>query len=258
MDYVKPEDARGMKGLRLVLTQAAFGPWGQAVKKMLEYKGVSYIPVAQLAGGANEELVKWTGTRNAPTIVYNDEPPLSRWFDQIPFVEKLKPTPPLLPIDSASRIEVFGIIHEIAGEWGIGWCRRLMMFNDIDTTTKKSGEKLAANLSTMMNQYGYATQNAESAPARVADIIKTLAQRLKAQRAKGSRFFVGSQLSAADIYWAAFSYMIELLPDEIAPMPEEMRKLRECRDPTILAAKDPILIEHRNEMFTKYLGKCEF
>lgn len=258
MEYVKPEDARGMKGLRLVLTQAAFGPWGQAVKKMLEYKGLSYIPVAQQAGGANEELVEWTGTRNAPTIIYNEEPPLTRWFDQIPFVEKLEPTPPLLPIESASRIEVFGIIHEIGGEWGLGWCRRLMMFNDIDVTTKKSGGSLAPNMSTMMNQYGFATQNAESAPARVADIIKTFAHRLKDQRAKGSRFFVGSQLTAADIYWAAFSYMIELLPDEIAPMPEEMRKLRECRDPTILAAKDPILIEHRTEMFTKYLGKCEF
>jgi glutathione S-transferase len=258
MEYLMPEDARKMKGLRLVLTQAAFGPWGQAVKKMLELKGIPYIPVAQIAGEANTELVNWTGTRNAPTIMYDDEPPVTRWFDQIPFIEKLKPTPPLLPVDSGARIEVFGITHEIAGEWGFGWCRRLMMFNDMDVAAKNAGNNVPAGISTLMNQYGYATQNAASAPARVADIIKTLAQRLKDQRKKGSPYFVGNQLTVADIYWASFSYMVELLPDEISYMPADMRPLRECRDPTILAAKDPILIEHRNEMFAKHLGKCEF
>ena len=247
-----------MKGLRLVLTQAAFGPWGQAIKKMLEYRKMPYIPVGQVAGEPNEELVKWTGTRNAPTIVYNDEPPLSRWFDQIPFVEKLAPSPPLLPADSAARAQVFGIVNEIAGEWGFGWCSRLMMFNQVDTASKKAGGGPPPTISTLMDLYGYGAQTVENAPARIIDIIKTLAKVLHEQRAKGSRFFVGTQLTAADVYWAAFSYMVELLPDDIHYMPEDMRALRDCKHPDILAAKDAILIEHRNAMFREHLGKCEF
>jgi glutathione S-transferase len=259
MEYVKPEDARNMKGVRVVLTQAAFGPWGQAVKKMLELKGIPYIPVAQLAGQPNEELVKWTGTRNAPTIVRDDEAPVTRWFDQIPYINNMSPKNSFIPVDSPSRIEMFGIVHEIAGEWGFGWCRRLMMFDMTEKATKSAGKELAPMFNTMFNAYGFQAETAENAAPRVVDIIKTLSERLKAQKAKGSEFFVGKQLSAADIYWAAFSYMVELLPDDICPMPADMRELRECKDPRILAVKDPILIEHRNNVLRKYLGgKCEF
>jgi glutathione S-transferase len=259
MDYLKPENAQHLRGIRLVLTQEAFGPWGQAVKKMLEYKQIPYIAVAQRAGEPNEELVKWTGTRNAPTIVKDDESPVTRWFDQIPYIENMKPTPPLIPADSESRLQMFGIVHELAGEWGLGWCRRLMMMNDVDRGTKSAGKPLAATFSALMNTYGFSAQRAESASERVADIVTNLARRLKEQKAKGSRFLVGSFLTAADIYWVSFSYMIELFPEELSSLPSQMRELRACRDPAILAAKDPILFEHRNEVTRKYLGgKFEF
>jgi glutathione S-transferase len=259
MEYLKPENARQLPGVRLVLTQEAFGPWGQAVKKMLEFKQIPYIAVAQRAGEPNEELVKWTGTRNAPTIVKDDEPPVTRWFDQIPYIENMKPTPALIPPDSDSRVQMFGIIHELAGESGVGWCRRLMMMNDIDRGTKSAGKPLAPMMTTLMNTYGFAGQSSENAAERVADIVANLVRRLKDQRARGSRFFVGSELTAADIYWASFSYMIQLLPDDISYLPPEMRELRECRDTAILAAKDPILFEHRDEVTRGYLGgKFEF
>jgi hypothetical protein len=70
---------------------------------------------------------------------------------------------------------------------------------------------------------------------------------------------VGSNLTAADIYWVCFSYLIGLLPDDICAMTADMRQLRECRDPAILAAKDPVLFEHRDEVARKYLsGKFDF
>jgi glutathione S-transferase len=258
MEYVKPEEARKMSGVRVALTVGAFGPWGQAVKKMLEYKKIPYVPVAQHAGGENEELVKWTGTRNAPTIIHDDHPPLTRWLDQIAFVENIRPSPPLLPKDAASRIIAQGIIHELAGEWGFGWCRRLMLFDDMVQAQKKTGDKPGGGVQTMMNQYGFSDQTAANAPERIVDILNTLAQRLKDQRAKGSRFLVGNDLTAADIYWASFSSMLQPLENDMCPMSDEMRKSRTPTHPMIIAAKDPILLEHRNEIFAKYLGPVEF
>jgi glutathione S-transferase len=254
MEYLKPENAKNLKGIRVVLTRDAFGPWGQAVKKMLEYKQIPYLAVEQRAGEANPELVEWTGTRNAPTIVNDDEPPITRWLDQIFYIENLRPTPSLIPPDSESRLQMFGIIHELAGEWGLGWCRRLMMMSDLERGMKAAGKPVAPTISTLKDAYGFTTQNVENAGRRVADIVSNLARRLNEQRAKGSRFFIGSHLSAADIYWVAFSYMIELLPDDLCSMSAEMRELRECRHPDILAAKDPVLSEHRNEVARTYLG----
>jgi glutathione S-transferase len=254
MQYLKPQDAKRLDGVRVVLTQEAFGPWGQAVKKMLEYKQIPYAAVAQRAGEPNTELVEWTGTRNAPTIVKDDEPPVTRWLDQIAYIENMKMTPALVPADSESRLQMFGIVHELAGEWGLGWCRRLMMMNDIENGMKAAGKPLAPMISTLMDEYGFDAQTAQNAPRRVADIIANLARRLKQQQASGSRFFIGSRLTAADIYWVSFSYMIELLPDDLCVMSADMRQLRECRDPVILAAKDPILFEHRDEVARKYLG----
>jgi glutathione S-transferase len=259
MQYLKPQDAKHLTGVRVVLTQEAFGPWGQAVKKMLEYKQIPYVAVAQRAGEPNPELVEWTGTRNAPTIVVDDEPPVTRWLDQISYIDNMKPTPLLIPLDSESRLEIFGIIHELAGEWGLGWCRRLMMMGDIERGVKAAGKPLPAMISNLMGEYGFSAQNVQNAPRRVADIIATLARRLKQQHARGSRFLVGSNLTAADIYWVCFSYLIGLLPDDICAMTADMRQLRECRDPAILAAKDPVLFEHRDEVARKYLsGKFDF
>jgi glutathione S-transferase len=186
--------------------------------------------------------------------VKDDGPPVTRWFDQIPYIENMKRPPPLIPAESEARLQMFGIIHELAGEWGLGWCRRLMMMSDIDRNLKSAGKPLAPTVSALMDEYGFSAQNAENASARVADIISNLARRLREQRANGSRFFIGSQLTAADIYWVSFSYMIEPLPDDLCSMPAEMRQLRECRDPAILGAKDPILFEHRDQVARQYLG----
>jgi glutathione S-transferase len=258
MDYLAPEQARDMPGVRVALTVRAFGPWGQAVKKMLEYKSIPYVAVAQYAGEPNDALVQWTGTRNAPTLVHDDNPPLTRWLDQIAFVESHKPHPALLPKDSESRIVVLGLIHELAGEWGFGWCRRLMLLDDAAAAKKIAAEASPAGFKLIMNQYGFNPLSVAAAPERIVDILETLTKRLKAQQRRGSPFLVGSVLTAADIYWACFSSMLEPLPDELCPMPPEMRQNRMPRDPRILPAKDPILLEHRNAMFAKHLGPCAF
>ena len=43
-------EARNHKGVRLVLTASAPGPWGEAIKGMLHVKQIPYVRVRQNAG----------------------------------------------------------------------------------------------------------------------------------------------------------------------------------------------------------------
>jgi glutathione S-transferase len=252
-EYVEVNEARRLPGIRLALSKGQPGLWGQAVKQMLGYKGLPFVPVLQRGGEANEELLAWTGQRNAPVLVYDERPALSRWQDMIPFIDQLKPTPLLQPEASHARALHYGIINELAGEWGYGWCARLLIFRAMKATSAAAGEALPAPMAAMLAQYGYSDDAAAKAPARCADILRMLAAQLHAQRDQGSAFFVGSAVTAADIYWACFSNLLEPWPEwacDITPPPKPSRG---PKDPLILAAKDPILIEHRDNMFRKFL-----
>src|SRR5579871_5139452 len=116
MEYLTPEQAQDLPGLRLVLTAGVPGPWGEAAKAIFRYKGIPFTPVAQLAGQANEALVRWTGFRNAPVVIYEDERPIDRWSDILFLAERLRPEPTLLPPNSLDRALVFGISNEMCGE----------------------------------------------------------------------------------------------------------------------------------------------
>ena len=67
--------------MRLVLTANMPGPWGEAAKAVLSARQVSYLPVAQAVMESNDELHAWTGVRNAPVAVLDEEPPLTTWLD---------------------------------------------------------------------------------------------------------------------------------------------------------------------------------
>ncbi|MBM4256712.1 MAG: hypothetical protein FJ147_12545 [Deltaproteobacteria bacterium] len=72
-------EAKNLSGLRLALTVGGPAPWSMAAKSILHVKKIPYVPVAQHGGEANEELLAWTGHRNAPVAVYNNEPPRTGW-----------------------------------------------------------------------------------------------------------------------------------------------------------------------------------
>ena len=103
MDYVEVRDARTMSGLRLALTVGVPGPWSESAKCICQYKDIDYVPVAQYASRDNDELVDWTGIRNAPIAVYEDEPPRSNFQDIVALAERLQPEPRLIPDDPTER-----------------------------------------------------------------------------------------------------------------------------------------------------------
>ena len=91
MEYISVEAAIAIGGFRLVLTAGVPGPWGEAAKSILAYKGIEYTPVYQEGAGENEALRQWTGQTSAPVAVYDDLPPACHWFDLLMLAERLAP-----------------------------------------------------------------------------------------------------------------------------------------------------------------------
>jgi glutathione S-transferase len=102
-------------------------------------------------------------------------------------------------------------------------------------------------------KYLFSEEAAAAAPARVASILKLLAERLDRQKARGSKFFIGDKLSAADIYWATFAALIRPMPPELCPMATSFREMYTERNPLIVAATAPSLMEHRDFIYREYL-----
>ena len=84
-------------------------------------------------------------------------------------------------------------------------------------------------------------------------MVTLLSRTLLDQRDRGSDYFVGSALTAVDIYWATFAAMLEPLPPEQCPMQDGMRATYTVTNEEHLAAADPILLDHRNRIYREHL-----
>ncbi len=242
MKYVDINEAIKADGLRIVIVKAMPSAWGVAAKAMMEFKSLDFLCAYQIPMSDNPELLAWSGTNSAPVVAWNDEPPINRWDDILLLLERLAPEPRLVPEDPAGRIEVFGIGHEICGELGFGWNRR------IDLMRPAPGEEPGP----FAKKYHYREADAARANARVVALMGELAKRLKKQKQNGSDYLVGQAVTAADFYWAAFSNFVDLQPPEEMPMNPDARPMFENTPAEITAALDPILIEHRNRIMHKY------
>jgi glutathione S-transferase len=120
-------------------------------------------------------------------------------------------------------------------------------------TDPNAAEEMRKAMLTFGTKYGYSPAAAASAPAKAAQVIQALAAQLQAQLSRGSRFLIGDQLSALDIYWAVFAALIDPLPDNLCPMPSEFRRRYYCEDSAIRAATTPHLLAHRDFIYHEYL-----
>src|SRR6267142_1846351 len=149
VQYVSVEDAIQRGGLRMVVVGGVPSPWGEAAK----------------------------GT--GPVAVYEDERPRDGWAEILLLAERLAPTPSLLPADAAERALVFGLAHEICGEVGLGWSRRLQLVHAGLHGAGGFPERVAKYLG---KKYGYSPELGAASGARVAELVGMLVARLKAQR----------------------------------------------------------------------------
>ena len=251
MDYVEAKDAQGLSGLRLALTYKVPNPSGEAAKAIFHVKGLAFTPVAQHASQPNEDLLAWTGHRNAPVAVWNDEPARAGWAEILMLAERLAPQPPLLPADREQRAWVFGLSNEICGEDGFAWNSRLLMFPEQAAGEKRNDEDTWTELLT--SRYGGSREAVQSARDKAGAVLRLLARQLHAQAAKGSRYLVGEGLTAADLYWATLSIGVAQLPQEMCDTPRFLRKVWGAMGERLADDLDPILVAHRDFIWSTYL-----
>jgi len=151
---------------------------------------------------------------------------------------------------------MFGLAHELAGENGLGWSRRLMMLDgtlSLPASVLPEGHPVRVQVQALGRKYGYSQPAAQAAPARVASILRLFSDQLAEQQRRGRRHLVGERLSALDIYWAAFGAMVSPLPESQCAMPASMRPLYELGDPTLRSACSPELLAHRDFVYREHL-----
>ena len=252
-DYVPIEQARTMPGLRLVATPGIPNPWTEAAKGILHVKRLDHVRVPQIAGETNDELVAWTGFNGAPILIHDDLHPRAGWIDILLLAERLAPEPRLIPEDEDDRAAMFGLAHEICSEDGFAWNRRLLFFADAEAALAKLGDSVdRGGFDRMNRKYGHGG-DAAHARARLTAVLRLLSERLLAQRAIGSRYYIGDGLTALDIYSATFMAMVRPLPLDLCPISPDLHASYTATDPAITAAADEILFEHRDFIYRTYL-----
>ncbi|MEE4147089.1 MAG: hypothetical protein V2I26_19955 [Halieaceae bacterium] len=253
MEYLSVEEARQRDGLRVALSAGVPAPWSEAAKAVFAAKRIPYVAVAQAVGVDNDELVAWTGHRNAPTAMYRDEPPRVTWLDILNLAERLAPEPSLVPADIDDRILMHGLLNELAGEGGMLWSGRYLMFRAMEQALGR--EAVAAN--PMFRDYRYSADAAAAAAPKMIAILQRLEQQLDRQAALGSAYFIGAQLSALDLYWACFSQTLDPLPPDVNPMPSRVRAAWQGVA-AVLAREGysvkPSLLRHRDMIFRDHIG----
>lgn len=246
--YISVQEAVASRGLRMVVVGRIPSPWSEAAKGIFHVKGIPWQAVRLVYD--DPALKTWAGQRNAPVALYEDEPPRSGWEDILLLAERLAPAPSLLPAAAADRALAFGLAHEICGEQGLGWCRRLQL---VDAGLRGAGgfpREVAAYIG---RKYGYTPAAGAAATRRVVDLLEMLAARLEAQHAAGSRYYVGRDLTAVDIYSAAFLAMLRPLPQDVCAMDAVTRAAFEFREPATDAALHDVLLAHRDAVYRDHL-----
>ena len=236
-----------LPGLRMVVVGGTASPWGEAAKGFFHIKKIDWAAVR--LDYQSETLKNWAGQRAGPVAFYEKERPRSGWADILLLAERIAPSPSLLPADPADRALVFGLAHELCGEGGLGWTRRLQLVHSGLAGQGGFSERVAQYLA---KKYGYREEEAPSYRDRVLELLAMFTSRLHEQRKAGSRYYVGDQLTAADVYSATFMALFRPLPGELAPG-ETQRAIFEYMDLELESWLDPILIEHRDMVYGEYL-----
>lgn len=237
-------------GVRLVL--ARFGvpsPWSEFCRGMFEAKGIEYRRVdGRDADGAYHALRALSGQESVPVALIGHEAPRASWLEQLYAAERLSAATPLLPEQPHSRALVVGLVAELAGEGGFGWCRRLLMIERLTAPGVHSREQQLG----LYLRHKYGAHHGPEPSTRCREIVKHLADRLRSQHAAGQPFLLGQRLSALDLAWAAFAALIEPLPEAHCPMSARWRDLYGWAPPELASADLERLLAHRDRIYRQH------
>lgn len=250
MRFVGLEEARQASGLRLVIATNVPSPWSQAAMGVFDMKGLDYLAVRFRR--TDEEIKRWTGSRNVPVVLFDDEPPRTGWAEIVTLGERLGGRMSLVPDDDDRRVRMFGLSHEILGEGGLGWNVRLLVTHASLTTDGRAGwPKPVAEY--LAPRYGYAPDRVPATRARAIGTLRLLDAVLAESRSHGYAYFLGPNPTALDLHAAVTLGTIWPLPEAQCPMLPPIRHAFETLDQEVKEAVSPALLEHRAQMFSRHL-----
>jgi glutathione S-transferase len=250
MRFVELEEARAAPGLRVVIAGGVPSPWSQGALGLFAMRGVR--PLVVRFRRAAQEVRAWTGSWDAPVVVYEREPPRTGWAEILSLADRLGDGPPLVPADDDGRVRLFGLAHELLGENGLGWCVRLLLVHASVTTDGREGwpAPVAADLAP---KYGYAPERAPAAKARAISILRSFGRLREERAARGDDYLLGDAPTALDVYAAVALGVVVPLPPDDCPMHERVRHAFATLDGDVRAAASPALVAHRDLMYARHL-----
>jgi glutathione S-transferase len=246
-EIVDLDTARKARGVRMVVSAAVPSPWSEAAKNLFHLAGVETLWVR--ARRDDEALTAWTRAHNVPVVFHDDDPPRTGWAEIVALASRLARTA-VVPSDVEGRARTFGLLHELAGEDGLGWSGRLLM---LDISLRSEGQRgfalpVARYLAA---KYGYAAERVAPARERIRAIL-TMFDRMIATSTSG--YLAGEAPGALDVYLPAFLAPMLGVPEEECPSlrPEMRAAFGVLRDEADLVVP-PSLIAHRARMFERHL-----
>jgi glutathione S-transferase len=252
IEYVDVAAARSAAGVRIVVSGLVPSPWSEAAKGLFRVANVPVVAVRRMRDA--HDVTAWTGVDNVPVVFHNAEPARTNWAAITTLAARLAGPDVLIPEETAARAETMGLLHEIAGEDGIGWNARLAM---IDATLKSEGKRgfplpigqyLAA-------RYGYTPDAGERIRPRVERQLRALRDRLAAQQARGHAYLGGARVSALDIYLAAFLTPLTAISETDCPtLIPALRAAFGAAHEELGALVPAELLAHRTMVFQRHLA----
>jgi glutathione S-transferase len=251
-NFISLDEAAAMtEGTRITFIPGVQALFAEALKNICFVKGIPVIRALHPLMGVDKEtgqdrqarLYELTSQTGLPTMFYAQERPRNVWTEQLALAERIgsSNSPSLIPENFAQRIEMFGLCGVVLAEDGIVWNMRIL------------------NDGPLGRKYGYSDAASAAAPAKIAEAIALIDNRLAQQVERGSPYLVGDALSAADIYWATMSMGITATPPEIMPVTQQNKGMlgffaANSKIPEIANALSERIEEHKRYILTTY---CE-
>jgi glutathione S-transferase len=252
IEYVDVATARSAPGVRLVVSGLVPSPWSEAAKAVFRLGGIPVRAVRRMRDA--EDITAWTGVDNVPVVLHDAEPARTGWAAITTLAARLAGPDAVLPEDVAARSETMGLIHEIAGEDGLGWNARLAMIDATITSGGERGFPLPVG-QFLARRYGYTPEAPARGRARAARQLEILRDRLRAQQALGHAYLGGARPSALDAYCATFLTPLSEIPEADCPqLAPVLRRAFGCAHEALGALVPAELAAHRRLMFERHLA----
>ena len=252
IEFVDVATARSAPGVRIVVSGLVPSPWSEAAKGLFRIGNIPVVAVRRMRDAS--EVTAWTGVDNVPVVFHAGEPARTHWAAITTLAARLAAPGTVLPEELPARADAIGLLHEIAGEDGIGWNARLAMIDASLTSEGKRGFPMPV-AQYLARRYGHTPDAAARARGRIEGQLHALRDRLRAHNAQGHDYLGGAKVSALDVYLATFLTPLSPIPPEDCPaLDPGLRQAFGTAHEALGALVPDELRAHRKLVFERHLA----